>query len=228
MCNLYSFVKGQAAIRDIARVMVDRSGNLPPMTGVFPDYPAPIVRHGADGRELVMVRWGMPSPERNLVGKKTDPGVTNVRNVKSPHWRRWLGEANRCLVPWTSFCEYRTTEDGKKVPVWFALGADRPLAFFAGIWTTWTSTRKVKEGEITCDLFAFLTTDANAVVAPIHPKAMPVILRTEAEIETWMTAPAAEALQLQKPLPDDALMIVAEGERQDGEPVNSGASDLLA
>ena len=65
-------------------------------------------------------------------------------------------------------------------------------------------------------LFGFLTTDANAVVKPIHPKAMPVILTTEAEIERWMTAPAAEALELQRPLPDDALEIVAQGERQDG------------
>jgi putative SOS response-associated peptidase YedK len=33
-----------------------------------------------------------------------------------------------------------------------------------------------------------LVRDANAIVAPIHPKAMPVILRTEDEMETWLTA----------------------------------------
>ena len=66
------------------------------------------------------------------------------------------------------------------------------------------------------DLFAFLTTDANGVVAPIHPKAMPVILTNEDEIETWMRAPAEEALKLQRPLQDDALEIVARGEKSDG------------
>jgi putative SOS response-associated peptidase YedK len=80
---------------------------------------------------------------------------------------------------------------GKKIPVWFALGEDRPLACFAGIWTKWTSVRKTKEGEITCDLFAFLTTEANAEVAPIHPKAMPVILTTEEEVDVWLNAPPA-------------------------------------
>jgi putative SOS response-associated peptidase YedK len=35
-----------------------------------------------------------------------------------------------------------------------------------------------------------LTTDANAEVGAIHPKAMPVILTTPVEIEHWMTAPA--------------------------------------
>jgi hypothetical protein len=82
---------------------------------------------------------------------------------------------NRCIVPFTSFSEYEAGPGGKKVPVWFALGEDRPLACFAGIWTNWTSVRKAKEGEVTGDIFAFLATEANAEVAPIHPKAMPVI-----------------------------------------------------
>lgn len=46
MCNLYSITKGQQAIRDLYRVMDDRTGNLPPLPGIFPDYAAPIVRHG--------------------------------------------------------------------------------------------------------------------------------------------------------------------------------------
>jgi len=68
---------------------------------------------------------------------------------------------------------------------------------FAGIWTRWNSVRKVKEGPTTNDLYAFLTTDANAEVGAIHPEAMPVILTTAEEIDWWMTAPAAEALKLQ-------------------------------
>ena len=81
--------------------------------------------------------------------------------------------------------------------------------------TRWTSVRKVKEGETTNDLFAFLTTEANKVVGAIHPKAMPAILTTRDEIDIWMTAPIAEALKLQRPLADDALMIVARGEKED-------------
>jgi putative SOS response-associated peptidase YedK len=36
------------------------------------------------------------------------------------------------------------------------------------------------------ELFGFLTTDANAIVAPIHPKAMPVILTTPEEVDLWL------------------------------------------
>ena len=62
ICNLYSVTKGQQAIRELYRAMHDRTGNMPPLPGVFPDYAAPIVRNTPDGRELTMARWGMPSP----------------------------------------------------------------------------------------------------------------------------------------------------------------------
>jgi DNA polymerase III epsilon subunit-like protein len=90
-----------------------------------------------------------------------------------------------------------------------------PLVCFAGIWTNWTSVRKVKEGETTNDIYAFLTTEPNAEVGAIHPKAMPVILTTPEDVETWMTAPPDEALKLQRSLPDGSLRIVARGVKED-------------
>jgi putative SOS response-associated peptidase YedK len=70
----------------------------------------------------------------------------------------------------------------------------------SGIWTPWKSVRKVKEGETRNNLFAFLTTEPNALVRQYHPKAMPVILTTQDEIDTWMEAPTPVALELQRPL----------------------------
>jgi putative SOS response-associated peptidase YedK len=213
MCNLYSITKGQAAILELTRAMRDRTGNLPPLPGIFPDYEAPVVRNAPDGaRELAMLRWGMPSPP--AFG---GPPITNIRNTKSPHWRRWLGPANRCVVPFTSFCEYADTKP-RKTPTWFALDETRPLAVFAGIWTVWHGVRGPKSAPIDGEhhLFGFLTTDANADVGAVHPKAMPVILTTPEEIDTWLTAPANEAMALQRPLADGALRIVAQGRREDG------------
>ena len=63
-------------------------------------------------------------------------------------------------------------------------------------------------------MFGFLTTEPNAVVAPIHPKA--IILTTPAEVDWWLLADAPKALELQRPLPDDALRVVASGEKEDG------------
>jgi putative SOS response-associated peptidase YedK len=62
------------------------------------------------------------------------------------------------------------------------------------------------------ELFGFLTTEANAIVAPIHPKAMPAILTTPAEVDEWLETETSDALALQRPLPDGGLRIVAKGE----------------
>ena len=82
MCNLYSITTNQAAIIALFRVINRYVGNLPPMPGVFPDYPAPVIRNAGTGREMTLMRWGMPPPL-----KSGGPPVTNIRNTSSPHWR---------------------------------------------------------------------------------------------------------------------------------------------
>ena len=65
MCNLYSITTNQAAIIALFRVINRYVGNLPPMPGVFPNYPAPVVRNVGVERDLIMIRWGMPVPTVN-------------------------------------------------------------------------------------------------------------------------------------------------------------------
>jgi hypothetical protein len=138
---------------------------------------------------LVMMRWGMPPPPR-----AGGFPVTNIRNTTSPHWRGWLKPESRCLVPANSFAEYApepNPETKKKDVVWFALNDDRPLFTFAGIWTEFKGDRGTKSKPIPGPhlIYGFLTTTPNAVVEPIHPKAMPVILTTPEECGMWMRTP---------------------------------------
>jgi putative SOS response-associated peptidase YedK len=233
----YSVTTDQAAIIALARAMRDITGNMPTYPGIFPDYAAPVVRNAPDGlRELCSARRSMPSSQfalmeatkkraakldakgkpydfKKLLRMEPDSGATNIRNTNSKHRKRWLGVENRCLVPFMSFSEFNKAQGGD---IWFALDETRPLAMFAGLWANWTSVRKLKEGETTNDLFAFLTTESHDVVGPVHPRAMPVILTSPEEIETWMTASPEEALKLQRPLADGVLKVVARGKKEDG------------
>ncbi len=210
MCNLYALTTNQSAMRLMLRAVRDELGNFPPRPAIYPDQTAPILRLGNDGApELVLARWGMPSPAFALRGKAADRGITNIRNTASPHWRPYL--AQRCLVPFDAFAE-----PGPNGPVWFTLGAARPLACFAGLWTHWRGVRKVKEGEVATSLFGFLTTEPNREVAAIHPKAMPVILATTDAQTTWLEAPWPEAAGLQGKLPDCTLRTGIENDHPGG------------
>lgn len=207
VCNLYNQTTAQEAMRQLFKpcAFTDRAGNLEPGS-IYPDRLAPIIRHDGEALELVRARWGMPSPPSGLKTAR-DPGVTNVRNTASPHWRRWLVPAHRCLVPVTSFAEPLGAGRGNQ---WFAAADDGPM-FFAGIEVRgWESVRKVKDGPTRDDLFAFLTTAPNEEVGKVHPKAMPVILTRPEEWGRWLNAPWEMAAKLQRPLPDGALRLVNE------------------
>lgn len=204
MCNRYEQNITADELRSIFADIENWAGNLEPGE-IFPDRTAPIITAEGGHHVLRSARWGLPSPAQFHTASGIDRGVTNVRNAASPHWRRWLGPEHRCLVPLTRFAEPRVGVGAGNA--WFKVSGNTPV-FFAGLWVPqWSSIRKLKDGQTTDDLYAFLTTEPNAEVAAIHPKAMPVILTNTREWEDWLSLPWSEARALQRPLDDDALIL---------------------
>ncbi len=167
MCNLYSLVSSPDEIRRTFAIVDDRTGNLPPMPGIFPDQMAPVVQHNEAGRTLTMMRWGFPPPPK----AGTQP-VTNVRNVASPYWRPWLKPEFRCLVPASSFSEYADTRPARRRCGSRSTRTGRcsPLRGSGGPGGGVRGPKRDEPVEEEHRLFSFLTTEANGVVGPVHPK----------------------------------------------------------
>lgn len=222
MCNHYRMTASRA-------MLLERYGVQPgymshddlPAPDVFPKRKAVVIEHNRTSgfRTASMPDWGFPRKMRGASGKVITSHVTNVRNLDSQFWRSSLEDArNRCLVPVTSFSEYGSGPKGQRPLFWFDVPS-RPIFSFAGIW------RMTPAGAV----FAFLTTEPNETVRPIHPKAMPVILHDEDE-ERWLTAPIADVIDLVAPYPSQLMSVKqaaqAGQEGGDGEGDDNGRLDL--
>lgn len=178
---------------------------------VFPKSVGPIIRLDDSGQlTWTRMRWGLPGPKAT-----GGAPVTNIRNIRSPHWRPLLGTRHRCLVPFTAFSEYEdSSPKGAKRIRWFA-PRDRGMLFFAGVWGQWYGDYGTKkEPNVgTHTLFSFLTTEANDLIRPVHAKAMPVILSSLSEQREWLDAAPDQIEPIQaRVLAKDALEILADDE----------------
>lgn len=161
---------------------------LPPPE-LFPKRAGWVVRKEDGVRILDIMTWGFPPPPQSRAP------VANVRNLSSPFWRSALkNPERRCLVPVTDFCEW-SGEKSSKIEHWFSVPSHGIFAF-AGVW------RPTEAGRA----YAFLTCEPNPLVAPIHAKAMPVILHPE-DYGRWLEDEQASACELAQPFPSQLMMV---------------------
>ena len=147
-----------------------------------------VIREEESERAWDIMSW-------DVLGGQATWAMTNVRNLSLAQWRRLAEKPeNRCLVPLTEFAEFTPEKhdlgDGKpplKGEMWFGV-KDQPVFAVAGFW------QRTKGG----NGFTMVTCDPNALVAPIHPKAMITILDPE-DVDTWLRGSYDEIAALQKP-----------------------------
>ena len=124
----------------------------------------------------------------------------------------------RALVPADGFYEWQKREgDRPKQPLLIRRRDGEPFAF-AGLWERW---RGPEGGVETCTI---LTTEANAVLAPIHDR-MPVI-PDSATYDRWLDPAQARAEELLRPCPDEWLEAFPVGKQVNG--VRNDAAELIA
>jgi len=110
----------------------------------------------------------------------------------------------RCIVPADDFFEWKTVEGQKKKQPFEIRRRDGQPLFLAALWESWE-----KDDEI-IDSCTIITTEANAVLKPLHDR-MPVIIPFD-QANRWLDPAIQIGKQVEdllKPAPDDLLEAVA-------------------
>ncbi len=206
MCNYYGRHRPASELQK-AFGFVDPIPNLEPRYVVRPTDTERVVAIGKDGaRHFPAMRWGLVPPASPDI--KTGLTLFNAR-AETILEKRIFAEpftrGRRCLVPVDGFYEF-TGPKGQKQPHLFRPRDGRIMAF-AGLWESW----RVR-GSVATDppllSFSIITTEPNAVAAPIHNR-MPVVLADPPSWDAWLD-PASqpdELIKMLRPADDDLLEV---------------------
>ena len=191
MCNLYSLDKKRDAVARFFRVSHNRAAAFEPVSAIFPRHVAPVVRQTADGeREIATMSWGFMLLQN---GRAPRP-VTNVRDdtiLKSSFWK---------LVA--------TSEFGVVVRNAYVSTSTFGPSFFTGRLYLRQIPGNAKSGRAS---LPSIENQCQVAGLTINHERMPVLLTREEEFETWLRAPAEEALALAQEYPWAQMRIVQEG-----------------
>jgi len=205
MCGRYSITTPPEAMQQLFG-FEGPTPNWPPRYNIAPTQPVPVVRASDDrsARVLELMRWGLvPSwskeiPKTVLINARAET-VAEKPSFRTAFRRR------RALMPADGFYEWLRPESGPKQPFNIRRADGQPFAM-AAVWEAWMDAEGSEISSV-----AILTTEANAVLAPIHHR-MPVILEAsdwprwlDCRDETDLEAP----LSLCRPAPDDVLTATA-------------------
>lgn len=193
MCGRYASFLPAEALRALFDT-VNPTPNWEPTWNMAPTRDAPVVRLHPEtrARHLDLLRWGLVPHWAKDPKSTRQPINARSEGLASSAMFRDALERRRCLVPADAFYEWQTSDGGKQP---FAVRrADGDPMVFAGLWEGWRAT----DGTVIRS-FAIVTTDANALLRPIHER-MPVILE-RADWPVWLGEVAGDAPALLRPSP---------------------------
>ncbi len=201
MCGRYTLTESPRRVAEHFRLRV--GSDLLPRYNVAPSQPVAAVREGDQGRELVMLRWGLiPHWAKDT---RIGYSLINARAetvAEKPAYRAAFRK-RRCLIPASGFLEWAKLGRVKQ-PYHFRRRDGGPIAF-AGLWECWESP----DGELV-ESCSIITTEANGLVAPLHDR-MPVLI-DPADFDLWLD-PACQRAEdlapLLRPYPAEAMEAVA-------------------
>jgi len=185
MCGRYAIIDGKKVFLTFELMKKLREAGKPfetlPRYNAAPMQKLPVVAIRDGELTIQLMQWWL-IPHWSKAAK-TEFSTFNAKSetvekssLFSPYFK-----GSRCLVPANAFYEWKKEVSGKQ-PVCIRL-KDKPLFFFAGLFSVWKDRAKPDEGEELAT-FTILTTTPNFLMKPIHNR-MPVIL-DEKHFEQWL------------------------------------------
>lgn len=207
MCGRYVVAYDPETL--VSGFSVTRVEPFPRRWNVAPQSMVPVVRETKEGERVAeLMRWGLVpnwARDESIGAKLNNARVEGV--AEKPSFRQAL-RRRRCLLPASGFYEWQAVPGPGGKPIkqpWYISPADGGLFAMAGLFEAWRP-KGADEGTpwlLTC---CVLTTEANALMAPIHDR-MPVMLPRE-HWAAWLSRgqqdPAALA-PLMHGLPEGAM-----------------------
>jgi putative SOS response-associated peptidase YedK len=196
MCGRFALQQNAAMLREWYETEVVRLPDFAPRYNIAPSSSVVAIRASETGRAATMMRWGL------IPSWAKDPGALpmlhNARGetlTEKPLFRQAF-RRRRCLIPASGFYEWKAVPGQRsKQPFYISFKDGSPMSF-AGMWDRYRDA----EGVLT-ESCTIVTTEANAVLEPIHHR-MPLILDRPAW-ELWLSAEADEAALLRLVRPHD-------------------------
>ncbi len=178
MCGRYVVAYDPQTL--VAGFSLTRVPPFPKRWNIAPQSPVPVVYETREGERVAeLMRWGLvPHWAKDAaIGHKLNnaraEGLFDKPSFRQPARRR------RCLLPASGFYEWQPSAAGQpaKTPKqpWYISAADGGLLAMAGLFEAWRPSEDA-EWVLTC---CIVTTEANALMAPIHDR-MPVLLAPDA------------------------------------------------
>lgn len=195
MCGRYVVAYDPQTL--ISGFSVTRVPAFPKRWNVAPMSAVPVVLDTREGERVAeLMRWGLLphwAKDEKLAAKLNNARVEGMAD--KPSFRQAV-RRRRCLLPASGFYEWQVTASGKQP--WYVsprnVDGDEPLFAFAGLFEAWRAPGAAADADwlLTC---CIVTTNANALMAPIHDR-MPVIIAREhwaAWLDRQLQDPAALA-----------------------------------
>jgi putative SOS response-associated peptidase YedK len=175
MCGRFSNRYTWKELHDLYRAFLDSTEtDWTPKFNIAPTTQIPVLRNMDGNRRIDLMRWGLVPSWSKEIGKFSTFNARSDGVASKPTYRGAWKAGRRCVIPASSFFEWKKLDANTKQPFAIGMGNRGPMSF-AGLW---------EESQVAGLSVTMITCEPNNLMAQIHDR-MPVIIGDE-DLPAWL------------------------------------------